>query len=299
MVGVPTGGVFGGSGCGVAPGFTTAGGGGVSVAYSEEEERSGEDIRGRDFKKVAAEGEDTEEAIALVFPTVNKLAHQLDDDWCWSICGGLIGGAKGSNRFCVKSLYNGGPCHCGTGSHSQKKAELVEGFGYIPSNGDRANTRSAFLVPTIDTRGLPIAYLESLQTSLTPLQWVSFFAVLPTQSEMASGEEDHQEIAAAIVTKASRGVSFAYTPAAKRPRMTDIVPRSMGSVVDLAIRFRDEESADKVDSIVEDLEFAPSDDWTEGGGRDGFKPRTIHTDRGSVEPFSKENRWSYPRARKC
>jgi hypothetical protein len=33
--------------------------------------------------------------------------------------------------------------------------------------------------PTIDTRSLPLAYLESLQQTLpTPSQWVSFFAVL-------------------------------------------------------------------------------------------------------------------------
>ena len=94
-----------------------------------------------------------------------------------------------------------------------KKADLVEGFGYIPSNGDRLNTRSAFLAPTIDTRSLPMAYLESpLQTLLTPSQWVPFFAVLPTESEMASEGEDHREITAAILSNASRAVSFACTP---------------------------------------------------------------------------------------
>jgi hypothetical protein len=54
----------------------------------------------------------------------------------------------------------------------------------------------------------------------TPSQWVSFFAVLPAESEMVSGEGNYQEIAAAIVTKASRGVLFTSTPAAKCPRMT-------------------------------------------------------------------------------
>jgi hypothetical protein len=267
MVDGPAGEVLGGSGGGFNPGFTTPGGGAGSVVYSEDEERSEEVRRSLKARKDATEGEDTEEAVALVFPSGDRLERQLDDNWRWSICGGLIGGAKGGNRFCVKTLYPGGPCHCGTGSHAQKKAELVEGFGYIPSNGDRANTRSAFLVPTIDTRGLPVAYLESLQTSLTPSQWVSFFAVLPTESEMGSEDEDHQEIAAAIVTKASRGVSFAYTPAGKRPRMTELVSRSSAvrGGINLATQFRDEESAGKADSSMEELELAPSDDWTDSG----------------------------------
>jgi hypothetical protein len=207
----------------------------VSEEYSEEE-RFGEERSIGETKQIRSDGEDTEEAVALVFPTIDRLEQQVDDNWCWSICGGLIGGAKGSNRLCVKTRYDGSPSHCGVGSHSQRNAYLVEGFGYIPSNGDRANTRSAFISPTIDTRGLPMAYLESLQTSLTPSQWVSFFAVLPTESEIASaGKGNHQEIAAAIVTKASRGVSFAYTPAAKRPRMADLVSRSTRtSAVNLA-----------------------------------------------------------------
>jgi hypothetical protein len=265
MVGGPAGEVFGGSGGGLDPGFTTPGGGGVSVVYSEDEERSEEVRRILKARKDATQGQDTEEAVSLIFPSIDRLERQLDDNWCWSICGGLIGGAKGGNRFCVKTLYPGGPCHCGTGSHAQKKADLVEGFGYIPSNGDRANTMSAFLVPTIDTRGLPVAYLESLQTSLTPSQWVSFFAVLPTESEMSSGEEDHQEIAAAIITKASRGVSFAYTPAAKRPRMMELLSRSARRGTNLAAQFKHEEPAGKADSSVDELELAPSDDWTESG----------------------------------
>jgi hypothetical protein len=110
-----------------------------------------------------------------------------------------------------------------------------------------------------------MAYLESLQTSLTPSQWVSFFAVLPTESEMASGDADHAEIAAAIVTKAIWGVSFAYTPATKHPRLLDIVSRPSGSAIDLSARFREEGTTDKGDSLLNELELAPSDDWSEGG----------------------------------
>jgi hypothetical protein len=157
------------------------------------------------------------------------------------VCGGLIGGAKGGNRFCIKLLKDGGPSYCGVGSHGQKKAELVEGSGYIPSNGDRSNTRSAFfLAPIVDTRSL------------------------------------HQEVAAAILFKASRAVSFACTPATKRPRLTNIVSRSVGGGVNLGTRFKAEGFADKADSFVEELEVALSEDWMEdddaASSSAGFSP---------------------------
>lgn len=62
-----------------------------------------------------------------------------------------------------------------------------------------------------------MAYIESLQTLLTPSQWVSVFAVLTTESEMASVGEDHQEIAAIILlSKPSQAVLFTYIPATKK-----------------------------------------------------------------------------------
>ena len=224
MVGVPAGEV-GGSGGGFSTPVGGSRGGDGSMMDEDDGVEDMYDDYGDAIKaevKVTSGGGDTEDPVALVFPIIDREDKEVNDKWKWPVCGGLIGGVKGGNRFCIKPLESGGYGHCGIGSHAVKKAELVEGFGYIPSNGDRLNTRSAFLAPTIDTRSLPLAYLESLQALLTPSQWVSFFAVLPTESEMASEGEDHQEIAAAILTKASRAVSFAYTPATKRPCLADL-----------------------------------------------------------------------------
>jgi hypothetical protein len=81
---------------------------------------------------------------------------------------------------------------------------------------------------------------------------------------MADVNEDHQEIAAAILAKASRAVSFAYTPATKRPRLADVVIRSAIGGIDLGARFKSEETADNAASLEEELEHANSEDWTEG-----------------------------------
>ena len=88
---------------------------------------------------------------------------------------------------------------------------------------------------------------------------------------MANAEEDHQEIAAAIVTKASRAVSFAFTPATKRPRLTDLVARSVRGGVNLASRFGDEDSVDKTDSLVDELGVVAPEEWVEGEDI-GFDP---------------------------
>ena len=270
MVGVPAGEV-GGSGGGFSTPVGGSRGGDGSMMDEDDGVEDMYDDYGGEIKaevKFTSGGGDTEDPVALVFPTIDKEDKEDNDKWKWSVCGGLIGGVKGGNRFCIKPLESGGYGHCGIGSHAVKKAELVEGFGYIPSNGDRLNTRSAFLAPTIDTRSLPLAYLESLQALLTPSQWVSFFAVLPTESEMASEGEDHQEIAAAILTKASRAVSFAYTPATKRPRLLDLVSRSVGGGINLGSRFKTEGSADKADLFVEELKATFSEGWIEDEGVD-------------------------------
>jgi hypothetical protein len=140
----------------------------------EDEDDADEDMFGGDdddkkfSAKASTSGGDSEDPVALVFPTTDREEEAAEDNWPWSVCGGLIGGAMGANRFCIKPLEDGGLRHFGLGSHAQKKAALVEGFGYIPNNGDRLNTRSAFLNPTVDARSLPEAYLESLQ-SILPL----------------------------------------------------------------------------------------------------------------------------------
>jgi hypothetical protein len=86
-----------------------------------------------------------------------------------------------------------------------------------------------------------------------------------TESEMADVNEDHQEIAASILSKASWwAVSFAYTPATNRPRLADVVTHSVGGGVNLGARFKTEGAADKAVSFEEELELANSEDWTEG-----------------------------------
>jgi hypothetical protein len=49
----------------------------------------------------------TRRKLSLWFPSGDRL-EQLDDNWRWSICGGLEV-RQGGNRFCVKQLYPGGP----------------------------------------------------------------------------------------------------------------------------------------------------------------------------------------------
>jgi hypothetical protein len=52
----------------------------VSAAYSEEEERFGDERSIEESKRVRANREDTEEAVALIFPTVDRLKRQLDNN---------------------------------------------------------------------------------------------------------------------------------------------------------------------------------------------------------------------------
>jgi hypothetical protein len=91
----------------------------------------------------------------------------VEEKWQWGVYGGLIGG-KGSNWFCIKRLTGRGLMHCGTGLQAFKKADLREGFGYIPSTGDITNTRSAILFPSADAGSLREAYMESLRNCCHP-----------------------------------------------------------------------------------------------------------------------------------
>jgi hypothetical protein len=175
-----------------------------------------------------------------VFPVWGRDVS-INEEWKWNVCGGLIGG-KGSNRFCIEEPKNSGVPHCGAGCHAFKKAQLHEGFGCIPSTVDGTNACSAFLSPYVDAASLPDACMESLQNLLPPPeQWISCFAMLPAQSEMGfleDNQDDHQEAAAATLTKASRTLSFSHTPATKGPRLTELISGPSGASVNLAERFK-------------------------------------------------------------
>jgi hypothetical protein len=57
----------------------------------------------------------------------------MEDEWPWNICGGLIGGARGS-RSCTKPFNDPRHTHCGVvWSHTVHKAPLEEGHGCIPN----------------------------------------------------------------------------------------------------------------------------------------------------------------------
>lgn len=158
--------------------------------------------------------------------------------------------------------------HCGVRSHALKKAELQEGFGYIPNTGDHTNITSAFVLPNVNVVRLPDAHMESLQNSLPPDQWVAFFALLPASADVLDFLEDSQEAAAATLTKASRDVSFAYMPASKRPRLADLVRGCVGPGVNLAARLMGEGTVNKTDLFSEELEMASSGEWVEGNNDD-------------------------------
>jgi hypothetical protein len=240
---------------------------GVSEVEDSEEGVAEEAYEDKFKEKIAeALANAEEESVGLMFPRWGREVA-VEEEWQWDVCGSLIGG-KDSNRLCIKRLSTDrGLTHCGTTSHAFKKAELREGFRYIPSStGDRTNTRSAFLYPSVDAGSLPEAYMESLQNLLPPEQWVSYFAMLPAQSEMGEFSEDHQEAAATTLTKGSRKVSFSYTPASKRPRLAELVSGPLGASVNLAAQFKEEGYADEVDLFSEDLEANIPEEWVEGEG---------------------------------
>ena len=68
--------------------------------------------------KAPTGGGNTEDPVALVFPTCDREEKDNDDKWKWSVCGGLIGGAKGGNRFASSLCRTGSYGHCGVGSHT-------------------------------------------------------------------------------------------------------------------------------------------------------------------------------------
>jgi hypothetical protein len=246
-------GEVGGSGGGVD--FSTPGGG--SMVDSEEER----------FLEVEAEqrvsaAKQEKGAVKLLFPL---LAGQvgMEEKWPWNVCGGLIGGA-GGNRFCTKLITNPAYTHCGIGSHAVHKANLQEGHGYIPNVSDRAK---AYLEPSIDASRFPGSFSELLGQSLSYEGWLASFTVLPTREEIEESAEVGHELVAEVMEKSRHIVSFAVTPAAKKPRLTNVVSNILNSksAKNLASRFDDEGFTDKVEMSFEELEAPRSEDWTDAG----------------------------------
>jgi hypothetical protein len=208
-------------------------------------------------------------AVKLIFPLC--LGDEgLDDQWSWNVCGGMIGGPRGS-RFCTKSIDGGEYSHCGLGSHSAHKAKLQPGHGYIPSVTDRANTESAFLSPSISGSHFPDSFYDLAGQAMSHEEWLAFLTYLPTAEEMrASGEDMDIEIASEALEKSKLLVSFAVTPAQKKPKMQVLMSQIMGTKNprNLGSQFEEEEAMDKMVLPFADLVK------TEADGSATFAPTT-------------------------
>jgi hypothetical protein len=145
----------------------------------------------------SAEKQDSD-AVKLLFPLLTG-AVGMEEEWPWNICGGLIGGARGS-RFCTKLCESSVYSHCGVGSRAVHKAKLEERRGYIPTNvSDRANMESAFLEPSIDAARFPGTSTELLGQSLFYEEWIESMTVLPTVQEMKESSKVGHEMMAEII----------------------------------------------------------------------------------------------------
>jgi len=153
VLGASGGEVVGGSGGGFGD-FLTPGGGAASVVEGEVESLEVEEMFS-EFDEVGSEVEAKREAgaVRLIFPLYNY-EEGTEEQWAWNVCGGLIGGPRGT-RFCTKIIENLKFPHCGVASHAAHKADLKKGHGYIPSVNDRSNTESAFLSPTLSGERFP------------------------------------------------------------------------------------------------------------------------------------------------
>lgn len=255
------GGEVGGSGGGLMDLSAQGDGAGGSILDSEEEMFVNLEAKRLDVIGLKRESAD---AVKLVFPLVTGQVG-VDDAWPWNVCGGLIGGPRG-NRFCTKIISSPSHPHCGVGSHAAHKATISEGHGYIPSVTGRSNVESAYLTPSIAAARFPSAFSEILGQCLTHEQWIASFTVLPTEEEMERSGEVGSELMSEVVERSKHIVSFAVTPATKKPRLTNVVSRILNSksVKNLSSRFDDEGSpTDKVDLSFEDLEVLESKEWSE------------------------------------
>lgn len=119
--------------------------------------------------------------------------------------------------------------HCGLGSHSTHKAKLQPGHGHIPSVTDRANTES---------------FNDLAGQALSHEEWLAFLTHLPTADKMvALGDDVDIEIASEALEKSKLLVSFAVTPAHKKPKMQVLMSQIMGtkSARNLGPQFEEED----------------------------------------------------------
>jgi hypothetical protein len=198
-------------------------------------------------------------AVKLVFPLCTGELDAIEQ-WPWNVCGGIIGGARG-NRFCTKPVEHAESHHCGVASHAMHKAILQEGTGYIPSVNDRSNTESAFLEPVVSASRFPSSINDLANQALSHEEWVTFLTYLPSEDVMQDSEDIGLELAAEALEKSKLLVSFAVTPAAKKPKLTYLVSRVLRSkgAKNLENQFNEENrDTDKVEWSFEDLE-APMD----------------------------------------
>jgi hypothetical protein len=209
VLGGPGGEVGGSVGC--VLGFSTPGG---SRVDSEEEMFAERESSDQPFSAEKQE----KGAVKLVLPLlVGQLG--MENEWIWKICGGLIGGARGS-RFCTKPINDPRHAHCSVVSHTVHKAPSEEGHGHIPNVLDRGNTELAFLEPSVDPARYPGVFTELLGQSLSREEWIASITILPTVREMEESTKIGHEMVAEVMEKARYVVSFAVTPAAKRAAET-------------------------------------------------------------------------------
>jgi hypothetical protein len=201
--------VIGGSGGGVMD-FLMPGGGTASRVESMED--SEEEMFSDDAREVPKEVKTEKEgAVKLTFPICSG-EIDLDEQWPWDICEGLIGGVRGS-RFCTKLIEGTGLFRCKVASHANHKAELQSGHGYIPSVNDRANTEYAYLEPSVSSSRFPDSINDLADQALSHEEWIAFLTYLPTQEAMEESLYAGQEMAAEALEKSKLLVSFAVTPA--------------------------------------------------------------------------------------
>jgi hypothetical protein len=168
----------------------------------------------------------TEEgAVKLIFPLYNQ-DGEVGEQWPWNVCGGLIGGPRG-NRFCTKPVGDSRYPHCGVASHAAHKADLQKGYGCIPSVKDRSNTESAFLSPTLSGWRFPNSINDLANQALSHEEWVAFLSYLPTNEVMEASKDVEVELAAEALEKSKLLVSFAITPARKKPKLPFMVSKIM------------------------------------------------------------------------
>lgn len=166
-------------------------------------------------------------AVQLIFPL---RVGDGDGQWCWNICGGLIGGQRGK-RFCTKNILGTNFSHCGVGSHSMNKASLEPEHGYPQCDRSGKNTESAHISPSVSGSHFPNSINDLAGQALSHEEWVAFLAHLPNEREVSESEGLDFEIAAEALEKSKMLVSFAVTPARQKSKLPVLMSQIMETVI--------------------------------------------------------------------